>query len=62
MRKWWDGLSPAEKGGLGVAIGVGIVATGGALAYAIGTGGVVIATPTVTILIGAATSHLRRAA
>ena len=54
--RWWDGRSEGEKIALGFVGGLLVVATGGALAYAIATGGVVVATGETVILIGAATS------
>lgn len=59
IERWWSGRSDGEKLALGIAGGLAIVATGGALAYAIGTGGVVIASGETVILVGAATSMLR---
>ena len=54
--RWWDGRSDGEKLAIGIIGGLVVVATGGALAYAIATGGVVVATGETVILIGAATS------
>jgi hypothetical protein len=54
--RWWDGRSNGEKIALGIVGGLLAVSTGGALAYAIATGGVVVATGETVILIGAATS------
>lgn len=57
--RWWDGRSDGEKLALGIVGGLAVVATGGALAYAIATGGVVVASGETVILVGAATSMLR---
>ncbi|APR75115.1 Hypothetical protein A7982_00461 [Minicystis rosea] len=57
--RWWDARSSREKLALGLVGGIAVVATGGALAYAIASGGVVIASGETVILVGAATSILR---
>lgn len=54
--RWWDGRSDGEKLAIGIIGALVVVATGGALAYAIATGGVVVATGETVVLIGAATS------
>ncbi len=59
IERWWNGRSDGEKLALGIVGGVAIVATGGALAYAIATGGVVVASGETVILVGAATSMIR---
>lgn len=59
LKRWWSGRSDGEKLGLGIVGGLAIAATGGALAYALATGGVVIASGETVILVGAATSMLR---
>ncbi len=51
--------SDGEKLGLGIVAGLAFVATGGALADAIATRGVVVASGQTVILVGAATSMLR---
>ncbi len=56
--RWWIGRSDGEK--LGIVGGLAVVATGGAMAYAIATGGVFIASGETGILVEAATSMLRR--
>jgi hypothetical protein len=56
IERWWSGRSDGEKLALGM---LAIVATGGALAYAIATGGVVVASGETVILVGAATSMIR---
>ena len=59
IERWWSGRSDGEKLALGIVGGLAIVATGGALAYAIATGGVVVASGETVILVGAATSMIR---
>jgi hypothetical protein len=59
IERWWSGRSDGEKLALGIVGGLAIVGTGGALAYAIATGGVVVASGETLILVGAATSMLR---
>lgn len=59
LQRWWDARSSGEKLALGIVGGLTAVATGGALAYAIATGGVVIASGETVILVGAATSLLK---
>ena len=56
---WWSGRSDGEKLALGIVGGLAVVATGGALAYAVATGGVVVASGETVILVGAATSMIR---
>lgn len=57
--RFWDRRSAAEKIGLGAVAGFVVMATGGAVAYAIGTGGLVVASGRTVVLLGAATSLLR---
>ena len=59
IERWWSGRSDGEKLALGIVGGLAIVATGGALAYAIATGGVLVASGETVILVGAATSMIR---
>lgn len=59
IERWWSGRSDGEKLALGIVGGLAIVATGGALAYAIATGGVVVASGETVMLVGAATSMIR---
>jgi hypothetical protein len=59
IERWWSGRSDGEKLALGIVGGLAIVATGGALAHAIATGGVVVASGETVILVGAATSMIR---
>ncbi len=59
IERWWSGRSDGEKLALGIVGGLAIVATGGALAYAVATGGVVVASGETVILVGAATSMIR---
>jgi len=59
LNRWWAGRSENEKLALGIFGGLAVVATGGALAYAIATGGVVVASGETVILVGAATSLLK---
>jgi len=59
LQRWWDGCSEGEKIALGVVGGLVAFATGGALAYAIATGGIVVASGETVILVGVATSMLR---
>jgi hypothetical protein len=59
--RWWSNLSEGEKLVLGIAGGFAVVATGGALAYAIATEGLVVASGGTLVVVGkAATSMLRR--
>jgi hypothetical protein len=62
LQRWWDGRSGGEKLAIGIIGGLMVVATGGALAYAVATGGVLVASGETVILIGAATSLLRTGA
>lgn len=59
IERWWSGRSDGEKLALGIVGGLAVVATGGALAYAVATGGVVVASGETVILVGAATSMIR---
>jgi hypothetical protein len=59
IERWWSGRSGGEKLALGIVGGIAVVATGGALAYAVASGGVVVASGETVILVGAATSLLR---
>lgn len=59
LARWWSGRSTNEKLALGIVGGLVVVATGGALAYAIATGGVAVVSGETVILVGAATSALR---
>jgi hypothetical protein len=57
---WWDRRSDREKLALGIAGGIADVATGGALAYAIATEGLIVASGGTLVVVGkAATSMLR---
>lgn len=57
--RWWNNRSGGEKLALGIVAGLALVATGGALAYAIATGGVVVASGETVILGRSATSLFR---
>lgn len=58
--RWWDGRSGGEKLALGIAGALAVVATGGALAYAIATEGLVVASGGTLVVVGkAATAMLR---
>lgn len=57
--QWWDERTAGEKAALAVVGGIVTIATGGALAYAIATGGVVVVTGETVVLFGAATSLYR---
>ena len=59
IERWWSGRSDGEKLALGIVGGLAIVATGGALAYAIATWCFVVASGETVILVGAATSMIR---
>ncbi len=59
---WWDRRSGDEKLAIGIVVGFVVAATGGAVAYAIATGGVVVVTGETVILVGAATRMLRAGA
>lgn len=56
LQRWWDGRSDGAKVALGIVGGLAVVATGGALAYAAATGGIIVASGETVILVGAATS------
>jgi hypothetical protein len=59
--RWWKGRSDGEKLALGIAGCLAVVATGGALAYAIVAEGLVVASGGTLIVVGkAATTMLRR--
>lgn len=59
---WWCSRSEGEKIALGVVGGMAILVTGGVAAYAIASGGIAVASGETVILIGAATSMLKRRA
>ncbi len=59
LERWWSGRSDGEKLALGVVGGLAVLATGGALAYACATGGVVLVSGETVIFVGAATSMFR---
>jgi len=60
LARWWDRRSDGEKLALGIAGGIAVVATGGALAYAIATEGLIVASGGTLVVVGkAATSMLR---
>lgn len=60
MKKWWDERSEAEKWLIGGACAVATIATGGALAYAIATGGVVVASNGVVVAARVAATALAK--
>lgn len=60
LARWWDGRSEGEKVALGMVGGLAVLATGGVAAYAIASGGIVVASGETVILLGAATSMLKR--
>lgn len=58
--RWWDGRSDGEKLALGIVGSLAVVATGGALAYAIAAEGLIVASGGTIIIVGkAATTMLR---
>lgn len=57
--RWWNNRSGGEKLALGIVAGLAFVTTGGALAYAIASGGVVVASGETVILVGSATALFR---
>lgn len=59
LQRWWAARSDTERTALGVAGALVGVATGGGLAYAIATGGIVVLSGETLVLVGAATSLLR---
>ena len=59
VKTWWGGLGDREKLILSVAAGLLIVMTGGALAYAIASGGAVVASGETMILVGGAVAQAR---
>lgn len=59
VTRWWDKRTTTEKVALGVVGGLAVVATGGALAYAVGTGGVIVASGETVVFVGAATKLFR---
>jgi hypothetical protein len=60
LARWWDRRSDGEKLALGLAGAVAVVFTGGALAYAIATEGLVVASGGTLVVVGkAATAMLR---
>ncbi|WP_223643746.1 hypothetical protein [Corallococcus sp. EGB] len=60
LARWWDRRSDGEKLALGIAGGIAVVATGGALACAIATEGLIVASGGTLVVVGkAATSMLR---
>lgn len=59
LELWWSGRSAGEKLAVGIVGGLVVAATGGALAYAVATGGVIVASGETVILVGAATSMFR---
>lgn len=59
LARWWDGRSEGEKIALGMVGGLAVLATGGVAAYAIASGGIVVASGEFIIVLGTATSLLR---
>ncbi|MCP3169958.1 hypothetical protein [Myxococcus qinghaiensis] len=60
LARWWERRSDGEKLALGIAGGIAVVATGGALAYAIATEGLIVASGGTLVVVGkAATAMLR---
>jgi len=60
LARWWDRRSDGEKLALGIAGGIAVVATGGALAYAIATESLIVGSGGTLVVVGkAATSMLR---
>ncbi len=53
LQRWWGSRSDGEKAALYVLGGLVVVATGGALAYAIATGGIVVVSGETVVLVGA---------
>ena len=58
IERWWDGRSKGAKIAIGIVGGVVVLATGGAVAYAIFTGGVVVASGSTMVAVGAAATTL----
>ena len=54
MVLWWSSRSTTQKWMLGIGAGVVVVATAGAAAYAIATGGAIVISGETTIAIGPA--------
>lgn len=59
--RWWEGCSDGEKFALGIVGGLAVVATGGALAYAIAAEGLVVASGGTLIVVGKAATTMLRA-
>ena len=59
LKTWWGGLGEREKFFFVIASGLAIIATGGALAYAIASGGVVVSSGETVVLIGGAVAQAR---
>lgn len=60
IARWWEARSDGERLALGIVCGLAVVATGGALAYAIATEGLVVASGGTVIVVGrVATAMLR---
>jgi hypothetical protein len=60
LKNFWNERPTWQKWAIGAAASVAVVATGGAAAYAIATGGFVVATPGVVTAGGAAASVLAK--
>ncbi len=58
LQRWWTERTPSEKRVLGLVGAATVVATGGAAAYAIATGGAVIIWGGKLFAIGAAATQL----
>ena len=58
LQRWWGDRSPSEKRLLQLVGAATVVATGGAAAYAIATGGAVVVWGGKLIAIGAAANRL----
>jgi len=55
---WWNGRSANERLTIGIVTSIAVLATAGALAYAIATGGIVFSSWGTVIAAGAAASRL----
>ena len=59
-QRWWDNLSPRERLAVGCAGGAVVLATGGAFAYAIASGGLILETGTALLAVGNAARILAK--
>jgi hypothetical protein len=60
LTRWWSSRPARQKWVLGVGAGVLVIATAGALAYAVATGGAIIVSGETTVAVGPAAIAMAR--